>query len=77
MPLARLSFENKQPTRGLDVTLLSFQRPSRLGGNKKASNSRQRPSGRNHTGRIRSLEGAPVRRVTSFLAPPSRATGEW
>jgi hypothetical protein len=41
-------------------TLLSFQRPGRRAGDKKASDSRQRPSGRYTSGRIRSLEGAPV-----------------
>ena len=42
------------------ITLLSFQRPSRAVGDKKASDSRGRPSGRNSKRRIRSLEGAPV-----------------
>ena len=42
-------------------TLLSFQRPSLArAGQQKASDSRQRPSGVNNEGRIRSLEGAPV-----------------
>jgi len=54
----------------------------RGGGQQKTSDSRQRPSGRNHRGRIRSLEGAPFVELQASCSPlsgglPDGSTLRW
>jgi hypothetical protein len=80
MPRAGDSAKRRQPTRGSRRYAVEFSKttPRAKCGQQKTSDSRQRPSGDGTTcGRIRSLEGSPVRRVTGFLPPPFLAARGW
>ena len=64
-------------TRGLDVShAVEFSKTGAAGRQQKASDSRQRPSGTEHNGRIRSLEGL---QSSSYRlpAPPFREAEGW
>jgi len=63
-------------TRGLDVShAVEFSKTGAAGRQQKASDSRQRPSGTEHNGRIRSLEGSPVVELQASSTPLSGGRG--